>query len=286
MFWFWLACAAPPADTDDTETVETDVADPRYDRTNWPSTVGGDRPASVVYPADWDGTPLPLFILLHGYGASGVVQDGYFGLSARADRGFAVVLPDGTLNRDGSRFWNATDFCCNFGGADIDDVAYVTSLIDEMEAKVAIDPARVVLIGHSNGGFMSYRMACDRPDRIAGIASLAGTTWKDESRCAGTTAVPVLHMHGTVDETIFYDGAPEYPGAEDTVARWRARNGCADPVTDGPSFDFDRRVADAETTTSTQCDVTLWKMSGSTHIPALSDAWKDAIVDWALAQRR
>lgn len=290
MWVLFLACggAIPVGDSDDAVPADTDVPDPRFDRANWPDTVGGDRPAAVVYPADWDGEPLPLVVLLHGYGANGSGQDLYFGLSARVDRGYALVLPDGTKDASGLRFWNATDYCCDFGHTNVDDVAYVTGLIDEMEAKAAIDPDRVLLAGHSNGGFMSYRMACDRSDRLAGIAALAGATWLDEARCGDPAPVPVLHVHGTSDPTILYEGTSLYPGAEDTTARWANRDGCGGVLSSTTIADFDSAVPGDETSVETwpDCDVTLWKMQGSSHIPLVDDAWKDALVDWLLAQHK
>ncbi|MBL9037642.1 MAG: hypothetical protein JNG84_03905, partial [Archangium sp.] len=70
-----------------------------------------------------------------------------------------VVLPDGLVDSLGYRFWNATPACCNLENQAVDDVAYLTSVLDAVEAEVRIDPARVYFTGHSNGGFMSFRMA-------------------------------------------------------------------------------------------------------------------------------
>jgi polyhydroxybutyrate depolymerase len=131
------------------------------------AVIGGERPVTVVVPSSYDGSPTPLVVLLHGYGASAVLQDIYFGLSALAEsRGFVLALPDGTLDTSGRRFWNAGDACCDFGEAEVDDVGYLTSVLDELEASYAIDPKRVFFVGHSNGGFMSYRMACDLAGRV------------------------------------------------------------------------------------------------------------------------
>ena len=281
---FAFACA--PADTDVPVDSDTDVApDLRDDRSTWPDTLGGDRPAKVVYPEAWDGSALPVIVLLHGYSATAAVQDAYFGLSQRVDQGYALVLPNGTVDRNGNPFWNATDRCCDFWGTDVDDVGYLTGLLDELEAGAKVDPARVVLVGHSNGGFMSYRMACDRSDRIAGIVSLAGVTWLDEGKCDGGP-VDVLQIHGTDDETILYAGDAGAPGAEETVARWADRDGCTGALKDGAAADFDSAVTGDETTKRAYegCDVALWTMTGSGHIPALKTAWKDEVVAWALAR--
>jgi pimeloyl-ACP methyl ester carboxylesterase len=72
------------------------------------------------------------------------------------------------------RFWNATDACCNLYGATVDDSAYLTDLIKMISTQYTVDPRRVYLVGHSNGAFMSFRMACDHADIITAIAALNG----------------------------------------------------------------------------------------------------------------
>ena len=97
-------------------------------------------------------------------------------------RGFLYCYPDGTIDRWGNRFWNATDACCDFGNTGVDDAGYLRGVIEEIARRFAVDRKRVYLIGHSNGGFMAYRMACQSADLIAGIASLAGTTFLEPSQ--------------------------------------------------------------------------------------------------------
>ena len=170
--------------------------------------VGGDRPVTVHVPATYDAThPAPLLILLHGYSTSGREHDAYFKLGPAADaRGFVYAYPDGTMDSQGNRFWNATDACCDFDRTGVDDVAYLTSVIADIRAKLAIDPKRIDLLGHSNGGFMAYRMACDDADLVAAIVSLAGATFANPADCAPSAPVSVVEIHGTADETIHYAG--------------------------------------------------------------------------------
>src|SRR5688500_11392232 len=82
-----------------------------------PGPIGGDRPVTVFVPSGYVATtPAPLVILLHGYGASGVVQESYFKLQAQAEaRGFLYAHPDGRRNANNAQFWNATAACCAFG---------------------------------------------------------------------------------------------------------------------------------------------------------------------------
>lgn len=95
--------------------------------------IGGDRLTQVQIPSDYTTTTrYPLIILLHGFGASGPGQSVYMGLGTRVDPlQFVLVLPDGTENNDGQRFWNSTPTCCAPPGEEfqVDDVAYIRSLI-------------------------------------------------------------------------------------------------------------------------------------------------------------
>ena len=131
-----------------------------------------------------------------------------------------------------NRFWNATDACCNFDKAGVDDVAYLTGVIAEIQAKLSIDPKRIAFVGHSNGGFMSYRMACDRAGLVAAIVSLAGATFADPADCAPSEPVSVAQVHGTADDVIRYEGGGingvPYPGAEGTAETWATYDGCGE----------------------------------------------------------
>jgi polyhydroxybutyrate depolymerase len=166
-----------------------------------------DRPYQLMVPEGETDAPAPLIVLLHGYGASGAIQAAYFGiLDVAAEQGILVAYPDGLKDGMNRRFWNATDACCNFTGGEQDDVAYLTALIDDVAANHPVDPARVYLVGHSNGGFMAHRMACERSSRIAAIVSLAGVTWDEPAACDPSAPVAVLQVHGDADTTIRYEG--------------------------------------------------------------------------------
>jgi len=249
-----------------------------------------NRPYGLKVPAGYDGRhALPLVVLLHGYTSSGAQQAAYFGLTAEAGRaGFLLATPDGTRDLLGNRFWNATDACCDFFHTGVDDVAYLDAVIGEISDRYPVDPARIFLVGHSNGAFMAHRYACDRAATVAAIVTLAGMTWKDQAHCPAGSPVAVLHVHGRNDSTISYDGGatPEgaYPGALETVADWAARDGCTGAAAaTGRRLDLDRAVPGAETAESTVggCPpggaVTLWTIEGGGHVPAFNDRWAGAI---------
>jgi len=241
---------------------------------------GGARPVQVLrVPSGYDpGKPAPLVVVLHGYGATGTAQSLFFNLGSIADEsGFFLVAPEGTTDANGRQFWNATDLCCDFGRTNVDDVAYLTGLVDEIATYYAIDPKRVFLVGHSNGGAMSFRLGCDASERFAAIVDLAGPFFGDASRCKPKQPVALLHMHGTKDETVSYE--PEStglrnPGALATVRTWASNNGCAaEPDTRAAPIDLDGAVPGAETKPSRfggcrgGADVELWTMEGTSHVP-------------------
>jgi polyhydroxybutyrate depolymerase len=237
--------------------------------------------------------PAPMLILLHGYGATGQLQeDFYFHLKAVTDeRGYIYAVADGTKDSSGKQFWNATDACCNFGNSKVDDSGYLLSVIQQIKAAYNIDPKRVYFAGHSNGAFMSYRMACDHADQIAAIVSLAGATFADDTKCAPSEPVAVAQIHGDMDETISYTGGnlvgKAFPSALQTVQLWAAHDGCdPDPVA-GPAKDLEAMIAGSETSVSiygSNCKpgghVELWTVAGGKHVPALSNDFKTQVIDF------
>ena len=290
LYWF-LVAALGIAGCSSAESTPAPAAEEPVDL----SPLGGDRPVEPYVPASYrPGTPAPLVLLLHGFGASGLLQELVFRLrEVSEDRGFVYLMPDGTLNQDGRRFWNATDACCNFYGSDVDDVAYLRGLIEEAKGRFSIDSKRVYLVGHSNGGFMAHRMACDEAGLVAAIASLAGSTWLDPALCKPSEAVSVLQIHGTEDTSVLYEGEGVaggigYPSAEETVARWAKQNGCdPTPDTSTPAVDFSPDVDGPETVITRyaagcegQSGAELWAMVGERHVPGLSESFSPAVVDF------
>jgi polyhydroxybutyrate depolymerase len=230
-------------------------------------------------------------MVLHGYGASGLGQSQYFGLLADAEEhGYLLAYPDGLVDARGSRFWNATDACCNFYGSTVDDVAYLGAVLDDVAARYTVDPKRVFVIGHSNGGFMAHRLACERGGRIAAVISLAGATWLDPARCPAASPVSVLQVHGDADQTILYAGTLVYPSAMQTVAIWAQKNRCLGALqSEARDKDLDTGIAGAETrvdgfaTCPPGAAADLWTIAGGGHVPALGASWADETWAWFVA---
>ena len=266
----------------------------------------GRGPVPLYLPSNYDGTePLPLIISLHGYSDPRVEE--HFNFSPHVDsKRFLYCVPTGTQDLMDASFWNATDACCDFFNTNIDDSGYLRQLVEIIQAEYAVDELSIHFTGISNGGFMTYRMACDHADLIASIAALAGTTYLENLDCNPSSPVHVLHIHGTADSTVLYDGGCIifncYPGANESINTWAGYNKC-DAISEdgGPAFNLDWNVPGNETTSTVyqqNCDdgatVELWTMEGSEHVPNFyrnndppeENLFATHAIDWLLAHRK
>ncbi len=256
----------------------------------------GRGPVTVNVPPSYDpSVPAPLVMLLHGYTSSGLETETYFQLTPLSDElGFLYVYPDGTADLSGNRFWNATDACCDFFFSGVDDSGYLRALIDEIAVQLSVDPARIFVTGHSNGGFMSYRMACDHGEILDAVVSLAGATFDDPADCTPQDPVRVLQIHGTADATILYDGGATpggpYPGAVATTEQWATHNGCSLTADTSPlPIDLEGGIPGNETTITRYADgcqpggmAELWTIAGGGHVPELSADFRPLVADFLL----
>lgn len=193
--------------------------------------VPGTRTFRVHVPPGYvAGQPAPLVLMFHGGGGSGrQLQLRSARMDAVADReGFITVYPDGT---GVLATWNG-GLCCGRAVQDgVDDVAFVSALLDHLEGALCIDRRRVFASGMSNGAIMSHRLACELSERIAAIAPVAGTI--GVSTCAPARPVPVMQVHGTDDGHVPWDGGVgcgpagvAFVPVPVTMDGWRVRNGC------------------------------------------------------------
>jgi polyhydroxybutyrate depolymerase len=258
----------------------------------------GRGPVAVQIPADYDeSNPAPIIMLLHGYMNSGADIEAWMQFGPIVDEfGFLLLAPDGTVDCLGQPFWNATDGCCNFCGSGVDDSGYLRALIEELREQFVVDDNRIYLVGHSNGGFMAHRMACDHAETVAAIASLAGATFLDASDCMASEPVHVLQLHGTADPVIDYNGgcifgAGCYPGAVETCVQWAGTNGCqlaGEP--DATPINIDAGIPGAETSVTRWTDgcasggsAELWTIQGGAHSPPLVSDFSRVIVEYLYA---
>ena len=259
----------------------------------------GERRVTVHVPDSYDAKqPVPLVLLLHGYSSNGAEQENYLKFTPESDRrGFVFAYPEGTLDSRNYQFWNATDACCDFGRIGVDDSGFLSDLIKKLQSTYRIDAKRVYVIGHSNGGFMSFRFACDHADQVTAIASLNGATWQDPSKCKPSGPVGVLAIHSTDDETIAYAGGANdgnaYPSAQRTATDWLGFDHCAGRGSAAPALDLVTDLPGAETSVNSYTagcaagsSVRTWTINGGRHVPAVSPAFAPAVMDYLLAQSK
>lgn len=210
--------AAPPQPDLDAAVVSTScsglAAQPR-DRDWTIQSDGRTRTFRVHVPPSYDTTsPTPLVVSFHGLTGTAAQQQGLSRMNELADEaGFVVVYPQGVSNS-----WNAGTCCGTATSSNVDDVGFVDDLLDAVAAELCIDPARVYATGMSNGGHMSYRLACELADRFAAIAPVAGVD--KNTTCAPARRIPIMHFHGTLDLIV------PYSGSLSSTAAWAQRNGC------------------------------------------------------------
>jgi polyhydroxybutyrate depolymerase len=184
---------------------------------------------------DGEVTGLPLIVVLHGFGGSGAQAREVSGVEAAAQaRGLRAVFafPDGTGDDGFPRSWNAGG-CCPFANLDdVDDVGYLAALIADLTRDRALDARRVLVAGHSNGGMMAYRLACERPDLVRAVVVGAGALVAPS--CTPSAAVTVLHLHGALDDVVPLAGGATsgmtFPSAERSAGDYARAAGCEGTV--------------------------------------------------------
>ncbi len=221
---------------------------------------GLTRTYAVYRPARLEPAPA-LVVSLHGGFGTGAFDERAYGWDRLADRdGFVVAYPDGI-----GRAWNAGGCCGRPAREGVDDVGFLTALIDHLVAQQRLDPDRVYVTGMSNGAAMAYRLACEAPGRLAAIGVVAGSLAAD---CAHPRPVSVLAIHGLADRNVPFAGGVGAKGVTrfawasvpDVLALWRRVDGCgaAQPQADG-----------AVTITAAACAegraVTLITIAGAGH---------------------
>ncbi|MCX7728755.1 MAG: T9SS type A sorting domain-containing protein [Bacteroidia bacterium] len=185
---------------------------------------GKYRTYKLYIPANYTGTlSVPLILNLHGYTSNASQQQTYSNFMPIADTaGFLMVYPQGVQDSYGNPFWNAGTVATSI----VNDTLFLNQLIDFLKLTYNINLSKVYVTGLSNGGFMSHYMACFCNRKITAIASVAGTFFNFWTNCSPGKIVPVMHIHGTADPTVPYNGNANMLGADSTVKRWVTKNAC------------------------------------------------------------
>lgn len=181
-------------------------------------------------PNYYDNTGFSLVIAMHGGGGSASQFESTSRLTEKANAaGFIVVYPEGT---GAINTWNAGTCCGSAVTNTINDVKFISELIDKLVASYKINPKKVFATGHSNGGMMSYRLACELSNKIAAIAP-NGCTMVVTQPCNPARAVPVLHMHSKLDQHVVYTGGygngvsgVYCPPLDSVLNVWSLKNNC------------------------------------------------------------
>ena len=199
---------------------------------------GIQRDYILYIPAIYDGnTDVPLILNFHGFGSNANQQLVYGDFRDIADKeGFLLVHPEGTL-LNGNQHWNVGSFTI---GSTTDDVSFTEALIDELANQYAINLDRVYATGMSNGGYMSFLLACQLSEKIAAVASVTGSmTPETYNACNAQHPTPILQIHGTGDSTVPYNGDTWTRSIEDVISYWANYNNCETNPTTKALADID-----------------------------------------------
>jgi polyhydroxybutyrate depolymerase len=209
-------------------------------KTNGTLISSGVRREYLLYvPSSYDPTtPTPLVITIHGFAQWPANQQDVSQWNPLADEySFIVVYPSGT---GFPKRWGA------HGQTDLlnpptEDVTFISDLIDKLESEYNIDPTRIYANGLSNGGGMSYLLACKLSERIAAIGTVAGAHLYPLDECRPSHTVPMIVFHGTDDKIVPYYGGRSgpfdipFPVIPDWVAQWALQNGCSETPVELPT---------------------------------------------------
>lgn len=189
------------------------------------NTADGQRHYRLHVPKSYTAAPTELVLNFHGFLSNPGQEELLTGMNAAADsRNILVAYPAGLHNS-----WDA-GACCGWSlGHKIDDVAFVSAVIDDIASQYCVDKKRVFATGMSNGGFMTHRLACELSDRIAAAAPVAGVI--GIPTCVPPRPVPNLHFHGERDPLVPYDGSKllDFESVAASYATWTQVDGCTGP---------------------------------------------------------
>ena len=177
----------------------------------------------------------PLVVVMHGYTGNMYDIASYVGMNELADEnGFLVAYPQGTEDSDGNNFFNVGyDF---HSSSNVDDVGFVRAMVEEIDSQYELNKEAIFATGMSNGGDMSFLLACQASDLFRAVAPVAGSMMTNTlNQCEPEIALPVLEIHGDGDRVTRLGGDKEnedgwgaYWDLESTMAFWAKKNGLSE----------------------------------------------------------
>ena len=192
---------------------------------------GLERFYLIYKPQSLNQEDAPVLFALHGYGSSAAFHKSYTGYEDYADNEkFIVVYPQGykleSVLVNSSSHWNVGAWTT---ASEIDDIGFIDTIIDLVVNKEQVDENRIYSSGMSNGGFMSYHLACNLSEKIAAIASVTGSMSKETlADCAPSHSTAILQIHGLQDLVVPYFGFGDLgmEPIDDVLAYWANFNDC------------------------------------------------------------
>lgn len=240
---------------------------------------GGRERTFRLYVPEHGAQPAPLLLVLHGGGGSGAGMEllTLQGFDRIADReGLVVAYPDGV-----GHGWNdgRSHLRSQAVKEQVDDVSFLRALVDDLAGSMPIDRSRVYATGISNGGMMSYRLACDAPDVFAAVAPVAADLGVElAARCAPARPIPIAILDGTEDPIMPWAGGEvrilgssrgRVISAPDSFERWRALDRCGEPSTSAPRAAEPADDTSVVTHVARECaggaEVRLYEVRGGGH---------------------
>ncbi|MAI41681.1 MAG: hypothetical protein CMP95_04410 [Gammaproteobacteria bacterium] len=187
-----------------------------------------DRIFYIFIPKTYSNTVdyQPLLFSLHGYGSTAVFHMRYTGFKEVASKeGFIAIFPQGSILKSaGTTHWNVGGWT---RGSTSDDVGFINDIIDFMTVNYRIDTDRIYSTGMSNGGFMSYHLACNLSEKIAAVASVTGSmTPETYNSCEPDRPISIMQIHGSHDEVVPYLGNQTMKSIDEVMDYWRQNNRC------------------------------------------------------------
>lgn len=216
--WIRAAIQTLPTTTTSTSTTSTTIPEPvvnytdvadLVDPTRRIITTDGSKPRTynIYIPSTYaPDKPVPLLLGFHGLGGSASTFTSSLQLRLFSqDLGFILVVPNGWGNEAGAQNgWNAGNCCGAAYSNNIDDIGLVRSILDSVSRRYSVDKSRIWAMGFSNGGMMSYRLACELSEHFSAIGVGGGALVLNT--CSPPNTVSVIHIHGGLDTTVPIDG--------------------------------------------------------------------------------
>ncbi len=188
---------------------------------------GRERSYLLHLPPQPEGRPL--IIALHALGSNPLLMEAMTDLSPMADReGFIVAYPEGFRSSDvGIRSWNARFCCRDAKEEDVDDIGFLSALVDEMAARYHIKG--VLIAGFSNGGMLAHLAGIELADKITAIAPVGATVGQEIVERIPKRPIPVLMVHGDADRLLPFDERHDerFLPVSKVVEYWVRENKCA-----------------------------------------------------------